>query len=140
MRALSASFACWMWQVTISVRPLRREMNANALHHKLLITSVIFFPWLCCPVGKDDLHETLENESATMEASSAVSLPTDTSLSLSEQVRIIITPACGSCHTLTLLTAKASAVRVFDLAREAWVSTMSPEQLERTKFDPPNAT
>ncbi|HXG01649.1 MAG TPA: hypothetical protein VNL69_12715, partial [Bacteroidota bacterium] len=37
---------------------------------------------------------------------------------------------CGSCHTSTLMTAKASAVRVFDLARETWASTMSPEQLE----------
>lgn len=65
-----------------------------------------------------------------MEATSVVSIPIDTTLTLSEQVRIIIRPDCGSCHTSTLPTAKPGALRVFDLAKDAWAVTMSREQLE----------
>ena len=50
---------------------------------------------------------------------------------LSNDVREIIRPRCGSCHTSTLSTAKPKAVKVFDLAQENWAGTMSSQQLDK---------
>jgi hypothetical protein len=51
------------------------------------------------------------------------------SMSLRDEVREIIRPRCGSCHTSTLPTAKPKAVAVFDLARDDWPRTMSVARL-----------
>lgn len=53
------------------------------------------------------------------------------SASLRDEVREIIMPRCGSCHTSTLATAKPGAIAVFDLAHHEWPATMSIHQLER---------
>ena len=50
--------------------------------------------------------------------------------SLSNAVRELIRPDCGSCHTASLPTAKTAALEVFDLDKEAWSASMSVEQLE----------
>ena len=50
---------------------------------------------------------------------------------LRSEVREIIRPTCGSCHTSTLPTAKPKAVVVFDLKNEDWSATMQVEQLKK---------
>ena len=55
------------------------------------------------------------------------------STSLRDDVREIIRPRCGSCHTSTLPTMKQKAVAVFDLAQDNWPNTMSASQLEKFK-------
>lgn len=52
---------------------------------------------------------------------------------LKNDVRELIRPTCGSCHTSSLATAKPGAVRVFDLAKEDWSVNMSAEQLQSFK-------
>ena len=52
---------------------------------------------------------------------------------LSDEVREIIRPDCGSCHTSILPTAKPGAVRVFDLVKSDWQEGMTFEQLEKFK-------
>ena len=49
---------------------------------------------------------------------------------LRKEVREMVRPGCGSCHTSTLPTAKSGAVAVFDLAREDWSASMTPEHLK----------
>ena len=49
---------------------------------------------------------------------------------LRNEVRELIIPDCGSCHTSSLATAKPGAIRVFDLAKEDWSASMSAEQLQ----------
>lgn len=58
-----------------------------------------------------------------------VSSPQGNSTSLRDEVREIVKPRCGSCHTSTLPTAKPKAVAVFDLARDDWPRTMSVARL-----------
>lgn len=60
-------------------------------------------------------------------ASTETTASTDSSLR--DRVREIITPKCGSCHTSTLPTAKPKALKIFDLVRADWPSTMSARQL-----------
>ena len=48
---------------------------------------------------------------------------------LRNEVRELIRPECGSCHTSTLSTAKPGAVEVFDLVNDDWSATMSGEEL-----------
>jgi hypothetical protein len=52
---------------------------------------------------------------------------------LGDEVREIIRPECGSCHTSTLPTSKPGAVRVFDLVKSDWQEGMTSEQLEKFK-------
>ncbi len=49
---------------------------------------------------------------------------------LKNEVRELIRPDCGSCHTSSLATAKPGAIRVFDLVKEDWAASMSAEQLQ----------
>ncbi len=49
---------------------------------------------------------------------------------LRNEVRELIRPDCGSCHTSSLETAKPGAIRVFDLVKEDWAASMSAEQLQ----------
>ena len=49
---------------------------------------------------------------------------------LRNEVRELIRPDCGSCHTSSLATAKPGAIRVFDLVKEDWAASMSAEQLQ----------
>jgi hypothetical protein len=49
---------------------------------------------------------------------------------LRAEVREVIRPSCGSCHTSSLPTAKPKAVAVFDLTRDDWSSSMTSEQLK----------
>jgi len=48
---------------------------------------------------------------------------------LRSNVREIIRPKCGSCHTSGLPTAKAKALAVFDLKSDTWSTGMNAEQL-----------
>jgi hypothetical protein len=61
------------------------------------------------------------------------SLPQDEWTILRNEVREIIRPDCGSCHTSSLATAKPGAIRVFDLAKEDWAAIMSAKQLQKFK-------
>lgn len=56
--------------------------------------------------------------------------PKDDSRILSDQVREILLPDCGSCHTSSLPTSRPGAVKVFDFAMENWSSTMTHQQLD----------
>ncbi|MEX0736068.1 MAG: hypothetical protein WD182_01405 [Bacteroidota bacterium] len=49
---------------------------------------------------------------------------------LTNAIRELIRPDCGSCHTASLPTAKTAALEVFDLDKEAWSESMTVEQLE----------
>jgi hypothetical protein len=51
--------------------------------------------------------------------------------SLRSEVRELIRPKCGSCHTSTLESANPKACSIFDLAKDNWPSTMSVRQLGR---------
>ena len=48
---------------------------------------------------------------------------------LRSNVREIIRPKCGSCHTSGLPTAKAKALAVFDLKSDIWSTGMNEQQL-----------
>lgn len=50
--------------------------------------------------------------------------------SLGDEVRELIRPRCGSCHTSSLPTAKPGAVKVFDLVHDRWAATMSEDELD----------
>lgn len=50
---------------------------------------------------------------------------------LAAEVREIIRPQCGSCHTSTLASARPGAVQVFDLVKADWSAGMSSAQLEK---------
>src|SRR5206468_9738194 len=62
-----------------------------------------------------------------------ISAPASDLISLRNEVREIIRPKCGSCHTSSLPTAKPKAVAVFDLTQEDWPGGMSARQLEKFK-------
>ncbi len=47
---------------------------------------------------------------------------------LRDEVNQLIAPKCGSCHTSTLATAKPGALKIFDLVRSDWPSSMSERQ------------
>lgn len=49
---------------------------------------------------------------------------------LRQEVRSILRPGCGSCHTTGLPTAKPDAIAAFDFRDEAWSSPMTIEELE----------
>ena len=51
-------------------------------------------------------------------------------VSLRNDVKEIIRPECGSCHTSTLPTAKPGAVAAFDLVKDDWSGSMTTEQLQ----------
>jgi mono/diheme cytochrome c family protein len=55
------------------------------------------------------------------------------SATLRDEVRQIIAPKCGSCHTSSLPTAKPGAIKIFDLKRNDWPSTISSQQFEKFK-------
>jgi len=57
-------------------------------------------------------------------------IPDEQLAMLRKEVREMVRPGCGSCHTSSLPTAKPAAVAVFDLAREDWSATMTPEHLK----------
>ena len=58
-------------------------------------------------------------------------IPIERAIALKDEVREIIRPDCGKCHTSSLPTAKPKAVQVFDLDKPEWASTMSVHQLEK---------
>ena len=58
------------------------------------------------------------------------SLQEDELLALRKEVREIIRPTCGSCHTSTLPTAKPKAVAVFDLKNDDWSGKMTVSQMK----------
>ena len=62
-----------------------------------------------------------------------IPLPPPGHNSLRNEVREMIRPQCGSCHTSTLPTAKQKAVAVFDLAKEDWPTTISEKRFEAFK-------
>jgi hypothetical protein len=49
--------------------------------------------------------------------------------SSTNEVREIIRPKCGSCHTSTSPSANPRACSVFDLAQDKWQARMNVEQL-----------
>ena len=57
-------------------------------------------------------------------------LPDSDLAALRKEVREIIRPSCGSCHTSTLPTAKPKAVAVFDLKSDDWSAGMTAAQLK----------
>jgi mono/diheme cytochrome c family protein len=59
----------------------------------------------------------------------AVAIPAEELGVLRAEVREIIRPECGSCHTSTLPTAKPGAVAAFDLEKDDWSASMNAEQL-----------
>jgi len=50
-------------------------------------------------------------------------------VTLRVEVRRIIRPGCGSCHTTGLRTAKPAALAVFDLAQNDWSAPMTEAEL-----------
>jgi hypothetical protein len=59
--------------------------------------------------------------------------PNSDSTSLSHEIRDIIRPKCGSCHTSILPSANPKACAVFDLAQGDWPTTMSKGHLQKFK-------
>ena len=57
-------------------------------------------------------------------------LPEDEIPALRKEVREIIRPTCGSCHTSTIPTAKPKALAVFDLKNDDWSGRMTVSQLK----------
>ncbi len=52
---------------------------------------------------------------------------------LRSEVREIIRPKCGSCHTSSLPTAKPKALTIFDVKRDDWPTTISERQFKAFK-------
>jgi hypothetical protein len=78
------------------------------------IVALVIVPWFCtAPVT------TIRNTE-----------PPYSPAVMSELVREIARPGCGSCHTGSLPTAKAAALEVFDLDQLDWSGRMTAEQLE----------
>jgi hypothetical protein len=50
--------------------------------------------------------------------------------SLRAEVREIVRPDCGSCHTSGRATAKPKALEVFDLSRGDWSAEMNHEEID----------
>lgn len=94
---------------------------------KLLLCTIVLT--LCCCRGFDSVDRKPAGENRTLYPTRGPS-PEDVQGALADEVREIIRPACGSCHTSTLPTAKSDAVRIFDLVRDDWVEMMSTENLE----------
>ena len=63
------------------------------------------------------------------ESISPVPVSGDELAMLRSEVRRIIRPGCGSCHTSSLRTAKPAALAVFDLARDDWSAEMTKQEL-----------
>jgi len=59
-----------------------------------------------------------------------ISLPDDDLAALRSEVRSLLKPGCGSCHTASLPTAKPAAVAVFDFLKDDWSSGMTVSQLK----------
>jgi hypothetical protein len=53
------------------------------------------------------------------------------STAASEQAREVLRAHCGSCHRPGLPTSKPAALKIFDLDRSDWFSTMTTEQLDK---------
>ncbi len=51
---------------------------------------------------------------------------------LRDEIRELIRPHCGSCHTRGLSTAKPRALAIFDLTETDWPTRMNREQLEHS--------
>lgn len=58
------------------------------------------------------------------------SVSDDQLATLRQDVRSILRPGCGSCHTTGLPTAKPAALAVFDFKEESWSAPMTIEELE----------
>ena len=98
-----------------------------------------------CPVTRPT-EAASTNESREMEVASNDSIvqaadvdhPTDPTRTLPiedlrRNVREIIRPRCGTCHTSTLTTAKPGAIRIFDLVRDDWSGMITREHFKGFK-------
>ena len=97
-----------------------------------IIAMIALYAFLVCLLGS--MPEQMKTDSSNLTKSQF------SQISLNKEVREIIRPQCGSCHTSTLPTAKPGALKVFDLVRDQWLSTASTKQLgsflSRTKNFP----
>ena len=57
-------------------------------------------------------------------------LPLGEYAALREQIRGEAKTYCGTCHRSSLATAKPAALAIYDLDRDNWVSTLTPQQLQ----------
>ncbi len=51
-------------------------------------------------------------------------------MTLSDQVREILSPDCGKCHNSSLPSAVPDAIKVFDFAKDNWPATITQKQLK----------
>ena len=73
--------------------------------------------------GGSAMEDSGSSHSAEPQASLAIE-------DLRKNVREIINPRCGSCHTSTLATAKPKAIKIFDLAREDWSGMITKDHFK----------
>jgi mono/diheme cytochrome c family protein len=56
--------------------------------------------------------------------------PAATTSAVSDHARDALVPTCGTCHRSDLPTAKAGALAVFDLTKDAWWATIKDDQYD----------
>lgn len=97
----------------------------------ILAVSIVLWCMVSCPAVRDTPPTQSSSERQQQQLPAAQTVIS--SSNVSNDVREIIRPRCGSCHTSTLSTAKPGAVKIFDIAHEQWASTMTVAQLDKFK-------